>query len=75
MSREDWSNDFASDIREAKVAARVAKRQFLVIQTQEMKNRRVEVYLVPHNSTSMPPAIKNPKPLPEDEVKKLGCPK
>jgi outer membrane protein OmpA-like peptidoglycan-associated protein len=39
------------------------------------KNRRVEVYLVPHNSTSMPPAVKNPKPLPESEVKALGCPK
>ena len=38
------------------------------------KNRRVEVYLVPHNSTSFPPAVKNPKPAPETEVKALGCP-
>ena len=38
------------------------------------KNRRLEVYLVPHNSTSMPPAVKNPRPLPETEVKALGCP-
>ncbi|HEY7211006.1 MAG TPA: PKD domain-containing protein [Bryobacteraceae bacterium] len=43
--------------------------------TEADKNRRVEVYLVPHNSTSMPPAVKNPKPLPEDQVKALGCPK
>jgi outer membrane protein OmpA-like peptidoglycan-associated protein len=39
------------------------------------KNRRVEVYLVPANSQSMPPAVKNVKPLPESEVKALGCPK
>jgi outer membrane protein OmpA-like peptidoglycan-associated protein/opacity protein-like surface antigen len=39
------------------------------------KNRRVEVYLVPRNSTTMPPAVKNIKPLPEREVKALGCPK
>ena len=39
------------------------------------KNRRVEVYLVPHNSTSLPPAVKNPKPLPEGTMKALGCPK
>ncbi len=43
--------------------------------TEADKNRRVEVYLVPHSSTSMPPAVKNPKPLPEDQVKALGCPK
>ncbi len=39
------------------------------------KNRRVEVYLVPRNSQTMPPAVKNIKPLPEDQVKALGCPK
>jgi hypothetical protein len=39
------------------------------------KNRRVEVYLVPRNSQAMPPAVKNIKPLPESEVKALGCPK
>jgi hypothetical protein len=38
-------------------------------------DRRVEVYLVPRNSTTMPPAVKNVKPLPEREVKSLGCPK
>ncbi len=38
------------------------------------KNRRVEIYLVPHNSTVMPPAVKNARPLPEAEVKALGCP-
>jgi outer membrane protein OmpA-like peptidoglycan-associated protein len=43
--------------------------------TEADKNRRVEVYLVPHGSTTMPPAVKNPKPLPEDRVKALGCPK
>jgi outer membrane protein OmpA-like peptidoglycan-associated protein len=45
-------------------------------QTSEAdKNRRVEVYLVPRNSQAMPPAVKNVKPLPADEVKALGCPK
>ncbi len=39
------------------------------------KNRRVEVYLVPANSQAMPPAVKNIKPLPEQEVKALGCPR
>ena len=39
------------------------------------KNRRVEVYLVPAASQTMPPAVKNVKPLPEQEVKALGCPR
>ena len=43
--------------------------------TEADKNRRVEVYLVPHGSTSMPPAVKNAKPLPADKMKSLACPK
>ena len=43
--------------------------------TEADKNRRVEVYLVPRNSQAMPPAVKNVKPIPEGEVKALGCPK
>ncbi len=43
--------------------------------TENDKNRRVEVYLVPTNSQSMPPAVKNAKALPESEVKALGCPR
>jgi opacity protein-like surface antigen len=43
--------------------------------TEADKNRRVEVYLVPRNSTTMPPAVKNARPLPEDEMKALACPK
>lgn len=39
------------------------------------KNRRVEIYLVPHGTTAMPPAVQNPKPLPDDEMKAIGCPK
>ncbi len=42
--------------------------------TEADKNRRVEVYLVP-NPQSMPPAIKNARPLPADQMKALGCPK
>ncbi len=43
--------------------------------TEADKNRRVEVYLVPRTSQTMPPAVKNIKPLPESEVKALGCPR
>jgi opacity protein-like surface antigen len=39
------------------------------------RDRRVEVYLVPKNTQAMPPAATNAKPLPEDEVQALGCPK
>jgi hypothetical protein len=39
------------------------------------KERRVEVYLVPKGSQSMPPAAKNARPVPETEVKAIGCPK
>ncbi|MBV8551574.1 MAG: PKD domain-containing protein, partial [Acidobacteriaceae bacterium] len=42
--------------------------------TEADKNRRVEIYLVPHNSTSQPPAVKEIKPTP-DVLKALGCPK
>jgi opacity protein-like surface antigen len=38
------------------------------------KFRRVEVYLVPKGQPN-PPAVKNPKPLPADTMKRLGCPK
>jgi outer membrane protein OmpA-like peptidoglycan-associated protein len=44
-------------------------------QTSEAdKNRRVEIYLVPHGSTVLPPAVKNARPVPEAAVKALGCP-
>jgi hypothetical protein len=43
--------------------------------TEADKDRRVEVYLVPKNSQAMPPAVKNAKPIPEADVKALGCPK
>jgi outer membrane protein OmpA-like peptidoglycan-associated protein len=43
--------------------------------TEADKNRRVEVYLVPANSTANPPAVKNLQPLPEQQVKALGCPR
>jgi outer membrane protein OmpA-like peptidoglycan-associated protein len=43
--------------------------------TEADKNRRVEVYLVPHSSSTVPPAVKNARPLPDDQMKMLGCPK
>jgi len=39
------------------------------------KNRRVEVYLVPHGSATLPPAVKAPKPLSASTMKMLACPK
>jgi outer membrane protein OmpA-like peptidoglycan-associated protein/outer membrane protein W len=42
--------------------------------TDADKNRRVEVYLVP-NPQTMPPAVKNARPLPADKMKVVGCPK
>lgn len=42
--------------------------------TEADQDRRVEVYLVPHGGT-MPPAVKQVRPLPEREVKALGCPR
>ncbi|HEX4170224.1 MAG TPA: outer membrane beta-barrel protein [Bryobacteraceae bacterium] len=39
------------------------------------KDRRVEVYLVPRNSHAMPPAVKNPRQLPEAAMKAVGCPR
>jgi len=42
--------------------------------TDADKNRRVEVYLVP-NPQTMPPAVKNARPLPADQMKAIACPK
>jgi opacity protein-like surface antigen len=39
------------------------------------KERRVEVYLVPKNSQTLPPAAKNARPVPETDMKALGCPR
>jgi hypothetical protein len=38
------------------------------------ERRRVEVYLVPRGG-ALPPAVKQVKPLPEREIKALGCPR
>lgn len=43
--------------------------------TEGDKGRRVEVYLVPRISSALPAAVKNIKPLPESEVKAIGCPR
>jgi len=34
----------------------------------------VEVWIVPKGA-QMPTGLKNPKPAPADDIKKLGCPK
>ena len=43
--------------------------------TEADRNRRVEVYLVPHGGQVMPPSVKNSRPLPEGAIKALGCPR
>jgi outer membrane protein OmpA-like peptidoglycan-associated protein len=72
----DWvGTDQTSETRPGQCGTSNTKERKGSQTTEADKNRRVEVYLVPHNSTSNPPAVKNPKPLPEDQVKALGCPK
>ncbi|HEX7362847.1 MAG TPA: PKD domain-containing protein [Bryobacteraceae bacterium] len=39
------------------------------------RDRRVEVYLVPKNVQTLPPAAQSAQPVNEDEVRALGCPK
>jgi hypothetical protein len=74
--RVDWvGTDQTSDTRPGQcVTSNVKERKGSVV-TDADKNRRVEIYLVPRSSQTMPPAVKNIKPLPEREVKALGCPK
>ncbi|MBV8896353.1 MAG: PKD domain-containing protein [Acidobacteriaceae bacterium] len=45
------------------------------IVTEADEKRRVEIYLVPRGAAAMPPAVKQIKPLPEREMKALGCPR
>jgi hypothetical protein len=43
--------------------------------TEADRERRVEVYLVPKGAQRMPPAVKNLKPISEEVIKDLGCPR
>ena len=72
----DWvGTDQTSDPRPGQcVTSNIKERRGSAV-TDADKNRRVEIYLVPRNSQTMPPAVKNIKPLPEREVRALGCPK
>jgi outer membrane protein OmpA-like peptidoglycan-associated protein/opacity protein-like surface antigen len=74
--RVDWvGTDQTSETRPGQcVTSNVKERRSSKV-TDADKNRRVEIYLVPRNSQTMPPAVKNIKPLPDAEVKALGCPK
>ena len=74
--RVDWvGTDQTSDRRPGLCGTSNVKERRTSRTSEADKNRRVEVYLEPHGSTAMPPAVKNIKPLPEDLVKPLGCPK
>jgi hypothetical protein len=75
----DWvADDQTSDARPGlcgtSATREVTKERRSSKVTDADKFRRVEVYLVPKGQAN-PPAVKNPKPLPADVMKKLGCPK
>jgi len=72
----DWvGTDQGSESRVGQCGTSNIKERKGSVTTEADKNRRVEVYLVPHSSATMPPAVKEPKPLPESTMKSLGCPK
>jgi len=74
--RVDWvGTDQSSETRPGQCGTSNVKERKGSQTTDADKNRRVEVYLVPRGSSSLPPAVKNVKPLPADQVKALGCPK
>ncbi len=50
------------------------ERKGAELDTNEAKNRRVEIWLVP-KGMPLPPAARDAKELPEAELKKIGCPK
>jgi outer membrane protein OmpA-like peptidoglycan-associated protein/opacity protein-like surface antigen len=74
----DWvGTDQTSDTRPGQCgtsATKATERKGSEVSEAD-KNRRVELYLVPHGSATLPPAVKAPKPLPDDVMKALGCPK
>jgi hypothetical protein len=77
--RVDWVGTDQTSERRAGVcgtSARAAQEERPGSQTSAAdSDRRVEVYLVPRGTAAMPPAVKQIKPLPEAEVKALGCPR
>lgn len=74
--RVDWvGTDQTSDTRPGQCGTSNVQERKGSQTSEADKNRRVEVYLVPRGSSSMPPAVKNIKPLPEAQVKALACPK
>lgn len=72
----DWvGTDQTSETRPGQCGTSNTKERKGSQTTEADKNRRVEVYLVPRNSQSMPPAVKNAKPLSDATMKAIGCPK
>ncbi len=70
----DWvGTDQTSDPRPSLCGTSNVKERKGQATTEADKTRRVEIYLVPHNSTAMPPAVKEIKPTP-DVLHALGCP-
>jgi outer membrane protein OmpA-like peptidoglycan-associated protein len=50
------------------------RRGSAIQDTNDAKNRRVEIWLVPRGMT-LPPAARNATDLPDAELKRIGCPK
>ena len=77
--RVDWvGTDQTSERRPGicGTSAHAAQEERRGSQTSDTdRDRRVEVYLVPRGTAAMPPAVKEIAPLPEAQVKALGCPK
>ncbi|MBV8807209.1 MAG: PKD domain-containing protein [Acidobacteriaceae bacterium] len=71
----DWvGTDQTSETRPGLCGTSNIKERRGQATTAADKNRRVEVYIVPRGQ-AMPPAVKNPRPLPQDVMQRLGCPK
>ena len=54
--------------------APVERRGAAIADTNDAKNRRVEIWLVPRGMT-LPPAARDARDLPDAEMKRIGCPK
>jgi flagellar motor protein MotB len=76
--RADWTateqvSDFQPGLCGTTARAATNERRGSMVSSAD-QNRRVEVWLVP-KGTKIPAAFKSAKPLPEKDMKRLGCPK
>jgi hypothetical protein len=50
------------------------RRGAAIQDTNDAKNRRVEIWLVPRGM-ALPPAARDARDLPDADLKRIGCPK